>query len=99
MDTKQRKAYLANLFLHTSGLEAFITHMQEVNYKCLMDIVKKAAGEKPIDKMTEMYIRQYILGTVQFTSEWILEKWDATAEELGVVYEQTFPEPLRKYLN
>ena len=90
--------YLKNLFLHTSGLEAFSTYMQEANYRCLVDIVQKAEQEHTIDKMTEMCIRLYILGTVQLTSEWILGKLDATAEELGNVYEQTFPELLRKYM-
>ncbi len=96
---EERKMYLTNLFLHTSGLEAFITYMQEINYRCLIDIVKKVEGEHPIDKMTEMCIRLYVLGTVQFTSEWILGKWDVSVEELGMVYEQTFPEILRKYMH
>ena len=95
---EERKMYLKNLFLHTSGLEAFSTYMQEANYRCLVDIVQKAEQEHTIDKMTEMCIRLYILGTVQLTSEWILGKLDATAEELGNVYEQTFPELLRKYM-
>ena len=95
---EERKKYLANLFLHTSGIEAFSTYMQEANYRCLMDIVQKAEGEHKIDKMTEMCIRLYILGTVQFSSEWILGKCDATVEELGMVYVHTFPEPLRKYM-
>lgn len=96
---EDRKIYLANLFLHTSGLEAFTTYMQEINYRCLTEIVQKTEGEHPIDKMTEMAIRLYILGTVQFTSEWILGKWEATAEELSMVYVQAFPEILRKYMN
>ncbi|SFC20661.1 TetR family transcriptional regulator [Butyrivibrio sp. YAB3001] len=69
MFLEERKKYLANLFLHTSGLEAFSTYMQEANYRCLMDMMQKAEGEHKIDKMTEMCIRLYILGTVQFTSE------------------------------
>ena len=96
---EERKMYLANLFLHTSGLEAFTTYMQEINYRRLMDVVQKAEGENAIDKMTEMCIRLYVLGSVQFTSEWLLGKWDVTAEELGIVYVQTFPEYLRKYMH
>ena len=30
---QERKTYLANLFLHTNGLESFMTYMQEVNYQ------------------------------------------------------------------
>ena len=94
----ERKTYLANLFLHTSGLESFITYMQEVNFQSLKDIVTKASGSRSMDALTEMYIRLYVLGTAQFTCEWILGKWDAPAEDLAAVYEQTLPAPLQKYL-
>ena len=96
---EERKIYLKNLFLHTSGLEAFITYMQDIIYRSVMGMVQKAVDEHTIDKTAEMCIRLYVLGTVQFTSEWILGKWDATAEEMGMVYEQTFPEQLRKYMH
>ena len=36
---EERKTYLANLFLHTSSLEAFSTYMQEINYRYLMGII------------------------------------------------------------
>ena len=42
---QERKKYLANLCLHTSGLESFITNMQEVNYQSLKDIVKKITNK------------------------------------------------------
>lgn len=96
---EDRKMYLKNLILHTSGLEAFITYMQEKNYRCLINIVHKAEDGRTIDKITEMCIRLYVLGTVQLTSEWILGKWDATAEDLGMVYVQMTPELLRKYMH
>lgn len=95
---QKRKVYLANLFLHTSGLEAFITYMQDINYQGLKEIVQKGAENQTIDSMAEMCIRQYVLGTVQFSSEWILGKWDVSIEELGKVYEETFPSILKKYL-
>lgn len=94
-----RKKYLANLFLHTSGRESFMANMQDINYQCLRDIVEKTSGDHSIDALTEMYIRVYILGTVQFTGEWILGKWDASAEELALIYEETLPAPLQKYLH
>lgn len=95
---QERKVYLANLFLHTSGLESFIAYMQEVHFQSLKDIVEKASGSKSIDALTEMCIRLYVLGTVQFTCEWILGKFEATAEELAMVFEQTFPAQLQKHL-
>ena len=93
----ERKSYLANLFLHTSGMESFLDYMQEVNYQSLKDIVERASG-KPMDALTEQYLRVYVLGTAQFTCEWILGKWEATAEELGMIFEQTLPAPLQGYL-
>lgn len=95
---QERKTYLANLLLHTGGLESFILYMQEVHYQSLKEIVERASGQ-PIDAMTEMIIRLYVLGTVQFTGEWILGKWEATADELGMVFEQTLPAPLQGYLS
>ena len=94
-----RKRYLANLFLHTSGLESFMGYMQEVHFQRLKDIVEKASGSPSVDALTEMYIRLYVLGTVQFTCEWILGKFEATAQELAMVFEQTLPTPLQKYLS
>lgn len=94
---QERKIYLSNLFLHTGGLESFIAYMQEVHFQSLKDIVEKASG-KPADAMTEMLIRLYVLGTAQFTCEWILGKWEASAEELAKVYEQTLPPPLQSVL-
>ena len=95
---RDRKRYLANLFLHTSGLESFMGYMQEVHFQRLKDIVEKASGGSSVDALTEMYIRLYVLGTVQFTCEWILDKLEATVEELTMVFMQTFPSPLQKYL-
>ena len=94
----EKKRYLANLFLHTGGLESFLTYMQEVHFQCLKDLVQKASGSQSMDVLMEMYIRLYVLGTVQFTCEWILGKCDVSAEELAVIYEQTLPAPLQKIL-
>ncbi|MBR5110052.1 MAG: TetR family transcriptional regulator [Clostridia bacterium] len=96
---QERKVYLANLFLHTSGLESFIAYMQEVHFRSLKDIVEKASFSSSIDTLTEMYIRLYVLGSAQFTCEWILGKFEATAQELATVFEQTLPSPLQKYLS
>ncbi|SCZ81309.1 TetR family transcriptional regulator [Pseudobutyrivibrio xylanivorans] len=95
---QERRGYLANLFLHTGGLEAFITCMQDIHYESLKDIVQKGAGNQHIDSITDMYIRLYVLGTAQLSSEWILGRWEATTEDLAKVYQETFPQPLKKYL-
>ncbi len=96
---EERKTYLANLFRHTSGLESFINNMQDINYQCLKEAAEKTLGSQSVDALTEKYIRVYVLGTAQFTCEWILGRIDSTAEELATVYEQTLPAALQKYMS
>ena len=56
------------------------------------------ALRETMDALTEMLIRLYVLGSAKFTCEWILGKWEADAEELVMVYEQTLPLPIQKAL-
>lgn len=92
------KTYPANLFLHTSGYESFITYMREVNFESLKGIAERFCGNGSVDTMTVMYIRLYVLGTVQFTCEWILGRIEATTEELALLLTPEYPpERLRKY--
>lgn len=95
---EKRKTYLANLLLHTAGMESFLTYMQEANYQALKALADAASVEVSADALTEQYLRVYVLGSAQFTCEWILGKCEATAEELATVYEQTLPAPLKQYL-
>lgn len=95
---QERKIYLANLFRNTGGIESFIAYMQDVHFQRVKDMLEKASGSQSLDRLDEMYIRLYVLGTVQFTCEWILGKTEITAEELALIYEQSLPVPLQKYL-
>ena len=95
----RERDYLANLFSHTSGHNSFIQYMTEINYSALRNYTISICEEKPLDKSTEMYLRIYCLGTVSLTCEWIFGKFQATPEELAEVYENSLPEPLRKYLH
>lgn len=95
---EERKVYLANLFVHTGGYESFITYMQEINYETLKGFAERFYGKNAVDAMSEKYIRLYVLGTVQFICEWILGRIEATPEELAMVFEQTVPAPLQKFL-
>ena len=45
-----------------------------------------------------MYSRTYCFGMVCLTCEWILGKYEATAEELAEILENSLPLPLRNYL-
>lgn len=94
----ERKNYLANLFLHTSGHDAFIQYQTEINYNAFRNFVVKSPEQTQIDEKTDMYIRLYCLGTVSLTCEWILGKYRATCEEMAEVYENSLPAPLKKYV-
>lgn len=74
----EHKEYLANLFLHTSGMDSFVQNMTEINYNALKKHVLAVLGADTLDAKTEMYIRMYCIGTVALTCEWILGKIQAT---------------------
>lgn len=94
----EQKEYLANLFLHTSGLDSFIGYMREINYGSLKNAVLRVSGLTALDEKTDMLIRTYVMGTVQLTCEWILGRCKASKETLALVYEEALPEPLRQYI-
>ncbi len=93
-----RKDYMANLFLHTGGLDSFARYMTELNYGHLKNLIQKNAGDQPIDEITDMYIRAYCSGTVFLTCEWVLGKYKVSSEQLAEIYEKSLPAPLYKYL-
>lgn len=93
-----QKEYLANLFLHTGGLDSFIGYMREIHFESLKAAVLQASGLKALDLQTEMIIRLYVMGTVQLTCEWILGRYQAEQETLVTVYDQALPEPLRRLI-
>lgn len=95
---EKRKKYLANLFLHTSGLDSFYKYKTDLNYEVLKKQILKVSGKESVDEMTDMYLRLYCLGTVSLTCEWVLGKYHATPEQLAEIYEKSLPEPLRPYL-
>ena len=94
----EHKEYLANLLLHTSGFDAFVHNMTEINYESLKQAVLRSAGVPELDGKTEMLIRLYVFGTVQLSCEWIVGKYQESPQRLAEVYEQALPECLQQYL-
>ena len=92
----EEKEYLANLLLHTSGHDAFIQYMADINYGEMGKHILSVIGKDALDEKTAMLIRTYCLGTVCLSCEWILGKYQATPEELAEIYESTLPQPLRE---
>lgn len=94
----RERSYLSNLLLHTSGHDAFIRYMTDINFEALKGYILQIREGKPLDKKTETYIRIYCLGTVSLTCEWILGQYEMKPEELAEIYEKSVPEPLCQYL-
>ena len=94
----EQRAYLANLLLHTSGLDSFIAYMREINFGSMKRAVLRGSGMKALDEQTEMLIRAYVLGTVQLSCEWILGRYKADQLALATVYDQALPVSLRHYI-
>ena len=98
MSYQKNKEYLSNLLRHTAGHDSFIRYMAEINFGVLVRYLLRTSGEARLDRMTEMYVRIYVLGTVNLTCEWILGKYALEPEELAEVFEQSLPIPLRAML-
>ena len=94
----EQKEYLANLFLHTGGMDSFIGYMREINFDSLKSAVLRMSGLSALDERKEMLIRTYVMGTVQLTCEWILGKYNVQKDDLVDIYEKALPEPLHQYL-
>ncbi|MCR5625169.1 MAG: TetR/AcrR family transcriptional regulator [Lachnospiraceae bacterium] len=95
---QDNKEYLANLFLHTTGLDSFLQNMTEINDRRMRKYILQSGENVEIDEVTEMYIHMYCHGTVALTCDWVLGKYNVSIEELAVIYENGLPEPLRKYM-
>ena len=99
MSFDANREVFANLLLHTSGHDAFISQMTEINYQALRAQILKSADKKNLDEQTDMYVRMYCMGTVCLTCDWILKRYHATAAEMAEVYENCLPQPLHPYLS
>ncbi len=95
---EKEKAYLANLFLHTTGFDAFAHYMMEANDSFLRDYVMRSAGTDRLDEETKIYIHHYCHGNVALICDWVMDRFSLTADELAEVFEKALPVPLRKYL-
>ena len=94
----EQKDYLVNLLQHTSGHDSFIRYMTEINSAALEKYILSVNGNQKLTHQEKMLVKMYCLGLVGLACEWILGRIDATVEEIAEVYEQSIPEPLKKYL-
>lgn len=93
---QKERIYMSNLFLHTSGLDAFILYMQERKYEAIIEAIIQKCKKK--SKKIDMLVRTYVFGTVQFTCEWILGRINADVNTVAEVYVESLPESIRYLL-
>ena len=94
----ENKDYLANLLKHTSGHDSFMRYMAEINSAALEKYVLSVNGNRKLTQQEMMCVNMYCFGLVGLACEWIMGQIDATIEEIARIYEQSIPEPLKKYL-
>lgn len=94
---QEHKDYLSNLLLRTGGYVSFFRYMSEINYNSLKSTISKS-GNIILDEKADMYIRLYCQGAVALTCDWILGRYKASPADLAEVYENSLPEPLKRYL-
>ena len=94
----ENKDYLANLLKHTSGHDSFMRYMAEINCAALEKYILSVNGDQKLTHEEMMYVKIYCYGIVCLACEWIMGQTDTTIEEIAKVYEQSIPEPLKKYL-
>ena len=94
----ENRDYLANLLKHTSGLDSFMRYMTRINCSALEKHILSVNGHRKLTNEELMCVKLYCFGIVELACEWIMGRIDTTTEEIAKVYEQSIPEPLKKYL-
>lgn len=95
---ENKKEYLSNLFLHTSGMDSFVQYMSDIHAGSLTKLILECSGRDKLDLQTKMLIRLYCHGAVCLTCEWILGRYEVSPEELADVFEKALPAPLHPFL-
>ena len=94
----KNKEYLVNLLQNTSGHDSFMRYMTEINCASLENYILSVNGNQKLTHEEMMNVRMFCHGIVGLACEWIMGQIDTTLEEIAEVYEQSIPEPLKKYL-
>ncbi len=93
-----QKDYLKNLLMHTEGDDSFIQDMKQIHFEAVCGCLENAMGADRLDSKTEMYVWTYCHGCIDLSCDWIMGKYDVTAEELAEVFVKSIPEPIRRFL-
>lgn len=94
----KNRDYILNALKHTSGQDSFVGYVRNINIELLVtEVRKKLMTERIPDEIFGM-IKVYVYGTVQFMLEWLLNDMSLTPEQVAMIWENSLPEPLKKYL-
>ena len=94
----EQKEYLANLIRHTSGFDSFVENMKSIHFSVISKFFLARTGVAELPARLEMYIRLYSSGATDLTCDWILGKFEASAEDIAEGYENSLPLPLSELL-
>ncbi len=72
--------------------------MTEINCAALEKYILSVNGNRKLTHEERMYAKIYCHGIVGLGCEWILGQINATLEEIAEVYENSIPDPIKKYL-
>ena len=92
------RGYINNLLLHTSGYDAFLRQQTAANIDMLEAYILESSGKEELDRDTRIYVRMFVYATVQTIAAWLTGTIECSATHLGQMFENTVPDPLRKYL-
>ena len=95
---QENQAYLANLLQHTSGHDAFILYMSQINREALSHHIQAVCGKAELDPVIDMCVRIYSYGTVFMSCAWIMDSYPVTAEQLAEAFRSAVPLALKPYL-
>ncbi len=94
----ERRSLAVNALKHTSGRDAFVRQMEQINVGLLCNEIRKTImTEKIPDDILDM-VKIYCYGTVRILCEWLTDHIPTTPEKLAEVMEKSLPEPLKVYL-
>lgn len=94
----ENKDYLVNLLKHTSGHDSFVRYMTEINCTALEKYILSVNGNQGLTREEVMYVKLYCHGIVGLACEWIQGETSTSLERIAEVYENSIPDPLKKYL-
>ncbi|WP_297957136.1 TetR/AcrR family transcriptional regulator C-terminal domain-containing protein [uncultured Ruminococcus sp.] len=95
----ENRKYMKNLLLHTSGMDSFVRYFASANIKHLSNCILHNSEITELTSDLVIYVKVYVFGTVQTACEWLLGEIDCTPEHLAKLFENSVPEPLKKYLD